>query len=139
MQWSAAPYAGFSKSTPWLPLADDFAHENVVYLEADERSILSLYKALIDLRNKLPELVTGDYVAMAAEGDLLLYRRQSSQGSVVIALNLGAAPVSLASEALRGEILLSTLMDRQGEKLEGMLDLRDNEAVIIGASGAQAG
>jgi alpha-glucosidase len=87
----------------------------------------------------LPELVTGDYVAMAAEGDLLLYRRQSSQGSVVIALNLGAAPVSLASEALRGEILLSTLMDRQGEKLEGMLDLRDNEAVIIGASGAQAG
>jgi alpha-glucosidase len=139
MQWSAAPYAGFSKSTPWLPLADDFAHENVVNLEADERSILSLYKALIDLRNKLPELVTGDYVAMAAEGDLLLYRRQSSQGSVVIALNLGAAPVSLASEALRGEILLSTLMDRQGEKLEGMLDLRDNEAVIIGASGAQAG
>ncbi len=63
MQWSAAPHAGFSKSTPWLPLADDFAHENVVNLEADERSILSLYKALIDLRNKLPELKTGDYVA----------------------------------------------------------------------------
>jgi alpha-glucosidase len=139
MQWSAAPHAAFSKSTPWLPLADDFAHENVVNLEADERSILSLYKALINLRKKWPELVTGDYVPMAAEGDLLLYRRQSSHGSVVIALNLGAEPVSLASEALRGEILLSTLMDRRGEKLERVLDLRDNEGVIIGTSGTHAG
>jgi alpha-glucosidase len=139
MQWSAAPYAGFSELTPWLPLADDFAHENVVNLEADERSILSLYKALINLRKKWPELVTGDYVPMAAEGELLLYRRQGSEGSVVIALNLGAEPVSLASEALRGEILLSTLMDRRGEKLERVLDLRDNEGVIIGTSGTQAG
>jgi alpha-glucosidase len=139
MQWSAALYAGFSELTPWLPLADDFAHENVVNLEADERSILSLYKALINLRKKWPELVTGDYVPMAAEGELLLYRRQGSEGSVVIALNLGAEPVSLASEALRGEILLSTLMDRRGEKLERVLDLRDNEGVIIGTSGTQAG
>jgi hypothetical protein len=101
MQWSAAPHGGFSELTPWLPLADDFAHENVVNLEADERSILSLYKALINLRKKWPELVTGDYVPMAAEEDLLLYRRQGSEGSVVIALNLGAEPVSLASDARR--------------------------------------
>ena len=57
----------------------------------------------------------------------------------MIALNLGAEPVSLASEALRGEILLSTLMDRRGEKLERVLDLRDNEGVIIGTSGTHAG
>ena len=30
--------------------------ENVVNLDADGRSILSLYKALIDLRKRLPEL-----------------------------------------------------------------------------------
>jgi alpha-glucosidase len=132
MQWNAAPNAGFSSTTPWLPLADDFVHENVVNHEADERSILSLYKALITLRKRLPALVTGDYVPMAAEGDLLLYHRQAPQGSVLIALNLGAEPVELQSEALGGKILLSTLMDRQGEKLRGVLDLRDNEGVIIG-------
>jgi alpha-glucosidase len=132
MQWSAAPNAGFSNATPWLPLADDFAHENVVNHEADARSILSLYKALIALRKKLPALVTGDYVPMAAAGDLLLYRRQGPQGSVVVALNLGAEPVSLESKTLDGKILLSTLMDRHGEKLHGVLDLRDNEGVIIG-------
>jgi alpha-glucosidase len=64
---------------------------------------------------------------------LLLYHRQSDAGSVVVALNLGAEPVSIASEAagLHGEILLSTFLDREGEKIEGALDLRGNEGVII--------
>jgi alpha-glucosidase len=134
MQWSAAPHAGFSTSPPWLPLADDFASENVLNLEADARSILGLYKALIDLRKKRPQLVSGDYVPIAAQGDLLLYRRQGEGSAVVIALNLGAEPVSIASDAagLGGEILLSTFLDRQGEKIQGALDLRGNEGVISG-------
>jgi alpha-glucosidase len=135
MQWSAADNAGFSTVTPWLPVPDDFIHENVVNLEADARSILSLYMALIKLRKELPELVSGDYLPIAAEGDLLLYRRQCEGKAVVIALNLGAEPVSMASDAagLDGEILLSTFLDRQGEKIEGALDLRGNEGAIIGA------
>ena len=134
MQWNATPYAGFSTSPPWLPVADDFAHENVVNLDADSRSILSLYKALIDLRKKLPQLQSGDYVPIAAQGDLLLYRRQREGNATVIALNLGAEPVSIASDTpgFDGEILLSTLLDRQGEKIKGRLDLRGNEGVIIG-------
>jgi hypothetical protein len=136
MQWNATPYAGFSAMTPWLPLSDDFAQENVVNLEADTRSILSLYKALIEIRKKLPQLMSGDYVPIAAQGDLLLYRRQREGATVVIALNLGAEPVSIASDAagLDGEILLSTFLDRQGEKIQGVLDLRGNEGAIIGAS-----
>src|SRR5258708_25339117 len=123
MQWDATAHAGFSRAMPWLPLPDDFVHENVVNLEADSRSILSLYKALIDLRKRLPPLASGDYVPMAAQGDLLLYRRQSEGNAVVIALNLGAEPGSISSDAFRldGEILLSTLLDRQGEKIEGTL------------------
>ena len=74
MQWNAAPYAGFSAAPPWLPLSDDFAQENVVNLEADAGSILSLYRALIEIRKKLPQLMSGDYVPIAAQGDLLLYR-----------------------------------------------------------------
>jgi alpha-glucosidase len=134
MQWDATRYAGFSTSAPWLPLADDFRHENVSNLDADGASILSLYKALIGLRKKLPQLVVGDYVPVAAQGDLLLYRRQSDGEAVVIALNLGAEPVSIASDAagLSGEILLSTFLDRAGEKIQGALDLRGNEGVIVG-------
>ena len=45
MQWDATRLAGFSEVRPWLPLPEDHIHENVVNLEADARSILSLYKA----------------------------------------------------------------------------------------------
>ncbi|MGY2903747.1 glycosidase [Bradyrhizobium sp. URHC0002] len=103
-------------------------------------SILSLYKALIALRRKLLQLVTGAYQPVAAQGDILLYRREGGGNGVVVALNLGAQPVSVASNSIGigREILLSTFLDRQGEQVEGTLDLRGNEGVILGRS-AQAG
>ncbi len=134
MQWDATRYAGFSQVPPWLPLADDFTHENVVNLHADPQSILNLYKALIRLRKNHPPLIEGSYVPIAADGDLLLYRREHNGAAIVIALNLGATPVSLASEliGLDGDILLSTHMDRQGERIDGALDLRGDEGVVVG-------
>jgi alpha-glucosidase len=141
MQWDATKYAGFSTSKPWLPVAGDAVHENVVNLDVDARSILSLYKALIGLRKNLPILQSGDYVPVAAEGDLLLYRRERGSSSVMIALNLGNQPVSIASgiAGLSGTILLSTFLDRQSEIIEGAVDLRGNEGVIIDTSGVYAG
>ena len=140
MQWDATVSAGFSTARPWLPLADDHTHENVTNLDADVCSILCLYKALIALRRKLPQLVTGAYRPVAAQGDILLYRRQGEGGTVVIALNLGPEPVSVASSSIGfgREILLSTFLDREGEAVQGALDLRGNEGVILGRS-AQAG
>jgi alpha-glucosidase len=85
---------------PWLPVANDFAHENVVNLDADAQSILSLYKALIKIRRATPALLSGSYRPIMAEGDLLLYRRQSEGEAVVIALNLGAEPVSVTSNSI---------------------------------------
>jgi alpha-glucosidase len=139
MQWDATANAGFSTSPPWLPVPDDFQHENVVNLDADTQSILNLYKALIRLRKAMPELVWGEYVPIAAQGDLLLYQRGG--GAVVVALNLGAEPASVTSDAIGHgrQILLSTLLDRQGERIEGALDLRGNEGVIVGVPDDQAG
>jgi alpha-glucosidase len=141
MQWDATPNAGFSTSTPWLPLANDFAHENVIDLDADAHSILSLYKELIKLRKQLPQLVAGAYEPVAAQGDLLLYRRRAEGEALIIALNLGAEPASLTSSSIGfgSEILLSTFLDRKRERVEGILNLRGNEGVIVGRSNVQAG
>jgi alpha-glucosidase len=86
-------------------------------------------------------LQSGDYAPIAFEGDLLLYRRQSGGSSVTIALNLGDQPVSIASgtAGLNGTILLSTFLDRAHETIEGAVDLRGNEGVIIDTSGVYAG
>jgi alpha-glucosidase len=136
MQWDATANAGFSAVTPWLPLASDFMQENVVNLDADTESILNLHRELIKLRKQMPALTSGDYVPLAAEGDVLLYRRVSGDESVVIALNLGAEPVSLTSTSIEpgSEILLSTFLDRQRESVDGGLDLRGNEGVIVAIS-----
>jgi alpha-glucosidase len=140
MQWNATAGAGFSTTAPWLPLADDYSSENVANLDADASSILSLYRALIALRRKLSQLVKGAYQPVAAQGDILLYRRDAEGEAVVVALNLGGEPVSVASSSIGvgREILLSTFLDRGGEQVQGTLDLRGNEGVILGRS-AQAG
>src|SRR4051812_32563700 len=65
MQWDGTANAGFSTATPWLPLAGNFHDENVGGLAADARSILNLYRALIELRKSRPELVFGNYVPVA--------------------------------------------------------------------------
>jgi hypothetical protein len=67
-------------------------------------------------------------------------RSQQDIGAIVIALNLGAEPVSISSSSIGfgREILLSTLLDRQGELIEDALDLRANEGAILGTP-AQAG
>ncbi len=141
MQWNATHNAGFSMATPWLPVASDFAQQNVVNLDADTGSILSLYRALIQLRKRLPQLKGGSYEPVAAQGDLLLYRRRAEGDALVIALNLGVDPASVTSSAIGfgNEILLSTFLDRSGEKLEGVLELRGNEGVILGKPAAQPG
>jgi len=134
MQWDSSNFAGFSDARPWLPLPEDHIHENVVNLEADQRSILCLYKRLIGLRKRCPPLMNGDYHPIAAQGDLLIYRRQAEGGAVIVALNLGPDPIAVTTSAIRldSAILLSTFLDREGEKLEGVLDLRGNEGVVVG-------
>ncbi|MCG6204005.1 DUF3459 domain-containing protein [Rhodopseudomonas sp. HC1] len=134
MQWDASPNAGFTDGKPWLPQANDALHDNVVNLRADGQSILNLYRALLRLRRSSPQLAQGNFEPLAAEGELLLYRRHHGGRSLLIALNLGDEPVSAASNAfgLDGEVLLSTLMDRTGERVGDTLDLRGNEGVIIG-------
>jgi alpha-glucosidase len=136
MQWDATDGAGFSSARPWLPLADDHAHGNVANLELDPGSILALYRALIALRKKSPQLVKGAYRPIVAEGDLLLYRRDGDGEAMVVALNLGAEPLKVAAGSIGSgcKILLSTLLDRQGEQIQDTLDLRANEGVILEAT-----
>lgn len=133
MQWDSSEFAGFSQREPWLPVPGSHVRDNVVRLDADRRSILSLYRRLIALRKSSPALIGGDYHPVAAQGDLLIYRREAGQASVTVVLNLGPDPIPVTTSAIRfgSEILLSTFLDREGERLEGVLKLRGNEGVIV--------
>ncbi len=52
MQWSDAPYAGFSEVKPWIPINSNYETINVERQQQSKSSILSTYKTLLALRAK---------------------------------------------------------------------------------------
>jgi alpha-glucosidase len=134
MQWSSAENAGFTAASPWLPIADDYAATNVETKSAEPRSILTLYRRLIELRRREPSLSIGDYTAVPEDGDLLSYRRQFDKGGrFLILLNLGGGAAVFHNPAVpnQGTVALSTHLDREGEPFAGHTSLRGDEGLII--------
>ena len=133
MQWDATAHAGFSTAEPWLPVADGFGTDNVEQERLDPASTLQLYRRLIAARRRWPALQRGDYRPIVARGDLLLYVRQHADERMLVGLNLGrdATAVSFPDRQLRGEIVVSSGGDRDGEKVDGDLTLRGDEGIVL--------
>jgi alpha-glucosidase len=134
MQWDASVNAGFTRGTPWLPVADGYDWTNVAAETADPRSALTLYRRLIEFRRQRPDLMVGDWQAVAADGDVLAYARSHAGSRLLVALNLGATPHRLALPR-PARVLLSTHLDRAHEAVSGDVELRGNEGVILGCNG----
>jgi alpha-glucosidase len=91
MQWNGAAAAGFTQGDPWLPLSQDHAMCNVEALMGDERSILCLYRRLIELRSGSRALSIGDFALLDSAEDILLYRRSCGEEHLTVALNFARA------------------------------------------------
>ena len=121
--------------------AGRFRRENVVNLDADTQSILSLYRALIRLRKAMPQLVSGDYLPVEAQGDLLLYRR-GDDGEAVIDGAESRRRARIGHDRRDRPWPRNPAVDlarSAGRGIEGVLDLRGNEGVIVGMPDDQAG
>ena len=130
MQWTAGPNAGFCPAdvTPWLPVAADYRHVNVEAQRADPRSMLTLHRRLLALRRSHQALATGNYYTLHATGGVLAYRRATPTERLLVALNLTGAPRTVPG---CGRVLLSTALDREGERVTGDLPLRADEGVVL--------
>jgi alpha-glucosidase len=114
MQWDTSANAGFTgASQPWLPLSDDWRTRNVAAERDDRSSMFNLYRALIALRRKTKTLSIGALRMLAASDGLIAYERTLANERLTIALNLTAEPIELPA-SLRGDVLLSTHLDRSG-------------------------
>jgi alpha-glucosidase len=133
MQWTGEAHAGFTRGTPWLPLADSFRDVNVAAQRADPNSILSLYRALIALRRAKPALAVGGYSRVSASGNVLAYTRQDAGRRLLVVLNMGPEPAVLRRPSLgQGDrVLLSTQLDRDDEPVGRDVDLRGDEGLIV--------
>ena len=131
MQWSSELHAGFSPVEPWLPVGADYESANVASQSRDAGSLLTLTRRLLELRAREPALQDGVHEPLAAGPGVVAYRRSGAR-RWLIALNLTHAPTtySLGDES-GGRVLLTTFLDREGERAAGQFMLRADEGVLI--------
>jgi len=98
MQWSASANAGFTTSaTPWLPIPPSASTYNVETESKDPNSIFNAYKRLLALRKSESALRDGSYEAVNEDDpDVFAYVRRSGASTVLVALNMGSRPKTLA-------------------------------------------
>ncbi len=135
MAWDAGPNGGFTTQSPWLPLHPDARERNVASQRQEGRSMLNFVRAALHLRRERPALTQGSYRAQRAPDGVLAYERAQEADRVVVLLNFQGSPVQTG---VRGRVLLSTHMDREGR--EQAVALRPFEGVVVdpgGARGAQ--
>jgi alpha-glucosidase len=131
MPWEASGNGGFTTGEPWLPLNPDIDRRNVELLRRDRESLLTLYRRLLALRRERPALAVGDYMPLAADGNVIAYQREHGAERLLVALNLGGRAAELPLEHRAGTILLGTRADRVGEHVATVLRLRGDEALVI--------
>jgi alpha-glucosidase len=128
--WDESANAGFTTGEPWLPVGNDNRALNVVAQVGDARSMLSLYRGLITLRRSEPALTVGEYIPIAATGEVLAFERRHHDRRLLVALNFRQSPQRLDHVSGRIRLLLSTLLDRAGEPQDA-IRLQPNEGVVV--------
>jgi alpha-glucosidase len=86
MNWNTQANAGFSISTPWLPISDDFKNRNVEVQIKDSNSLWFCYHKLLSLRKNEIALREGSLEILDSTGDLLFYTRTSSKKEIIYCL-----------------------------------------------------
>jgi alpha-glucosidase len=135
MLWLSTPNAGFTtpEATPWLPLQQDWPTENAAAQSQRPRSMLNLYRRLLALRRLHDTLHVGVIADVAAEGSILRYRRlalpEGNSTDFQILLNLG--PDVATADCAPGTIVLTTLLDGEGSRVEGPVAIEAGEGLLI--------
>ena len=108
MPWTAAaPQAGFTTGTPWLPLDPRHVGLSVDRQQNSAGSMLYAWRQFLAWRKSHPALIEGDLVPVDAPAPLLAFRRSTAEERVLVVLNLGNETARLPEGLLAGARPLS--------------------------------
>ncbi len=81
-------HAGFSSTTPWLPIAHEHKQHAVDIQEADKNSVLMFYRNFLTWRKTQECLIHGDITFISASNELLVFKRYYKSQCLIACFNL---------------------------------------------------
>ncbi len=131
MLWDASAGGGFTTEVPWLPLNAERGTVNVAGELEEPRSMLALYRRLIELRRMHPALHAGEIHDVRSKRGVLAYTRSvpGSENRFQVLLNLSHEVQTVTCD--HGHIVLTTIMDGAGSPVGGPVVIEVGEGLLI--------
>jgi alpha-glucosidase len=98
MPWAgdAAPFEFTTGAEPaWLPVPEGWRHRTIAAQQADEESMLALYRAALRIRRRHPALGTGAMTWLPSPGNMLAFQREPG---FVCVVNLNKRPITYPTD-----------------------------------------
>ncbi|MFD4928658.1 alpha,alpha-phosphotrehalase [Peribacillus butanolivorans] len=110
VQWNELKEAGFTKGTPWIPVAENYRDVNAAQALNDQDSIFYHYQKLIQLRKEYEIITSGDYKIIQSEHpELFIYVRSYRDEQLLVVNNFYAKDTKL--------ILPAELLNNESETI----------------------
>ncbi|MDQ3708704.1 MAG: DUF3459 domain-containing protein, partial [Actinomycetota bacterium] len=130
LPWAPGPGWGFTDGPQtWLPMEGRTEADTVAVQRADPSSMLHRYRALIALRDALPDLRRQPVEWVGEDGPVVAYRR----GDVIVAANCGDQAWSFTPLDGPWVVAFSSNADAEGQPAEGEVELAPHQAVVLTA------
>lgn len=118
MQWNEEINSGFTTSTPWISVAENFKEINVEKALEDNESVFYHYKKLIELRKTYDVITEGEYAILDVNHPKIWAYTRAVENEVLLVVNnfygediTYSVPVNIQLDGMEQEIVLSNYKD----------------------------
>ncbi|KAB2461540.1 alpha,alpha-phosphotrehalase [Bacillus cereus] len=135
MQWNEEMNSGFTTSTPWISVAENFTEINVEKALEDKESVFYHYKKLIELRKTYDVITEGEYAILDKNDPKIWAYTRTTESEVLLVINnfygeeiTYSVPAHVQLGGMKQEVLLSNYKD--ASKDIAKLNLRPYESIV---------
>lgn len=135
MQWNEEMNSGFTTSTPWISVAENFKEINVEKALEDKESVFYHYKELIELRKTYDVITEGEYAILDKNDPKIWAYTRATESEVLLVINnfygeeiTYSVPAHVQLDGMKQEILLSNYKDASKDITK--LNLRPYESIV---------
>ncbi|WP_163247440.1 alpha,alpha-phosphotrehalase [Bacillus tropicus] len=135
MQWNEEMNSGFTTSTPWISVAENFKEINVEKALEDKESVFYHYKELIELRKTYDVITEGEYAILDKNDPKIWAYTRTTESEVLLVINnfygeeiTYSVPAHVQLDGMKQEILLSNYKDVSKDITK--LNLRPYESIV---------